>query len=101
MTLTPWSHVPIEDPKRPAKTPSNRRKITKEETTLFKGAYVGCTTDKLQIICGFKIEKVMYVKPYTRLFSHASRVWVEKLTKKSKTALGRQGKCSIRPIRCS
>ena len=63
MKLTPWSHVPIEDPKRPAKTPSKRRKITKEEKTLFKGAYTGCTTHKSQIIRGFTIEKFTYVKP--------------------------------------
>ena len=101
MTLTPWSHALVEDTKIPTKQPSNRRKTTKEEKTLFKGAYAGCTTEKSQIISGFKIEQVAYVKPDMRLFSQASRVWVEKLPKRSKTALGRQGKCAIRLIRCS
>ena len=26
MTLTPWSHAPTDDPKRPTKQPSNKRK---------------------------------------------------------------------------
>ena len=42
MTLTRWSHAPTEDPKRPTKTPSNRRKLTKEEKTLFKGRVKKC-----------------------------------------------------------
>ena len=60
MTLTPWSHAPTEDPKRPTKQPSNRRKTTKEEKTLFKGAYMSFTTNKSCIIHGLTAKKFMY-----------------------------------------
>ena len=60
MTLTPYSHAPAEDPKRPTKQPSNRRKTTKEEKTLFKGAYVSFTTDRPRVIRGLTIQKVVY-----------------------------------------
>ena len=59
MTLTPWSHAPTEDPKRPTKQPSNRRKTTKEEKTLFKGAYTSFTTDRSWVTRGLTIEQVM------------------------------------------
>ena len=61
MTLTPWSHAPVEDPKIPTKQLSNRRKTTKEEKTLFKGAYAGCTTDRSRIIRGLLIQQVEYI----------------------------------------
>ena len=60
MTLTPWSHAPAEDTKIPTKQPSNRRKNTKEENTLFKGAYMSFTTGKSCIICGLTVKQVAY-----------------------------------------
>ena len=60
MVLTPWSHAPAEDPKRPSKQPSNRRKNHKRGKTLFKEAYMSFTTDKSSIICGLKIKQVAY-----------------------------------------
>ena len=58
MTLNPWSHAPAEDTKRPTKQPSNRRKTTKEEKTLFKGAYMSFTTDKSRVIRGLTVQQV-------------------------------------------
>ena len=52
MTLTPWSHAPVEDPKRPTEQPTTTEKATKEEKTLFKEAYMSFTTDKSRIIRG-------------------------------------------------
>ena len=115
MTVTPWIHAPIEDSKRPTKQPSNRRKTTKEEKTLFKGAYVSFTTGRSRVIRGLTIQQVAYIS--TRGLYHwqvvyhrrvdsiesrvyqtrhatvqsASRVWVEKIPKKVKQCLREAG----------
>ena len=62
MTLTPWIHAPAEDPKRPTKQPSNRRKTTKEEKTLFKGAYVSFTIDMSRIIRVLTVQQVTCIR---------------------------------------
>ena len=59
MTLTPWSHAPAEDPKRPTKQPTTTEKNHKnEEKRLFKGEYASCTTDRSRVMHGLIVQQV-------------------------------------------
>ena len=57
MTLTPWSHAPVEDTKIPTKQPTTVERTTKQmRKNTVLGAHAGCTTDRSRVIRGFPIQ---------------------------------------------
>ena len=73
------------------KTPSNRRKITKEEKTLFKGAFATVYKCNPRMIHDCSVQQPANARKYSRLFRRATREWVEKFPKKVKNHLKKAG----------